>query len=967
MSTDSATADEVSIWRAVDQSAPPPSHGSRWVLGVEAMPGALALDLRVEDGAVVGTRPSALFAPATLRRGEPAPVPSAQPDGDSSAATAKFSEVAAALLGTSDDLGVPARFAKAEDATYDFDEYVLLRERDDPMSARAPGTVPADPRFASLRAAAGAGMDWAIETVIVQRLSGSTTYVAIGAALRQTLLGWWSGVAAVRTFNRLARLDPAEVAKLAAPHYPTGVYEYYGACLGEWLVNAATDEIAAALHADPAAAAPLFADQFWIKVRDGVFDRYFEGLRPADPLVGTGPYPFEPVPPDEAFFGLQVVHRQTWRQLGFARGDLVGTVPLGPRETRRVSVTSSRRSKVTRTAEDSSSFETSAESSTMGKDTSEVVTEASKTTNRHAEAEVAGGYPPYVNAKVSGGLSEDVGESSKQTNSNLNEQMQKTASRMQRDTKVTVATEEEVTFQQSASSELTNPNDEVAVTYLYHRLQQRYWVSTSVAEVNNVLFVPEPVPAPEEVDETWLMTHGEVLAGALLDQSYAGVLAAVRGEPSDLAYPETDVFSSSAGSAIKAVSGYSGYSGGGDLPDVLGSGQQYFERDFERRSSLALDQARRQHQLRGLLAHVRRNILHYLRAIWSSEDPDSRMRRYSKLRVPVEWVFVHRDAAASDPRIDVDGYFVPSSRPPMPLDDVIEPTGPVGYLFKCAIWRVRNDVRLVNSHTALAHLRAAYARFVVTVALEDSSELTVRQAVAVAPRRFDVTYPLVWRQSRRKWLIPVKDRDEMDWIEVSTPADGSLDVLGIRVWLDGLPVDGEMVTVKARVTSELEDPHLRLVRVQHPLPPRATEDAFFADALLAEMAPFIDLEARPDAATWLELSEEQRERARSGYHEYVMRRDSGRLVTVDTANTVLDLEVGRTAALEPFKRLHRYIDVMKEYEELRRRQLENDRRQRLLSAGRLGDTDIERVTLVGSVDGLGGHVVLDEKDEEAPA
>jgi hypothetical protein len=63
---------------------------------------------------------------------------------------------------------------------------------------------------------------------------------------------------------------------------------------------------------------------------------------------------------------------------------------------------------------------------------------------------------------------------------------------------------------------------------------------------------------------------------------------------------------------------------------------------------------------------------------------------------------------------------------------------------------------------------------------------------------------------------------------------------------------------------------------------------------------------------------------------------------------VLDLELGNNPILEPFKRLHRYVDVMKEYEELWRRTLDNTRREALLTSGRFGDPDIDRVTFVGA-------------------
>ena len=63
---------------------------------------------------------------------------------------------------------------------------------------------------------------------------------------------------------------------------------------------------------------------------------------------------------------------------------------------------------------------------------------------------------------------------------------------------------------------------------------------------------------------------------------------------------------------------------------------------------------------------------------------------------------------------------------------------------------------------------------------------------------------------------------------------------------------------------------------------------------------------------------------------------------------VLPAQISTTPALEPFKRLHRYLDVRKAYEELRRSALDNTRRQALQDKGSLGDPDIERVTLVGA-------------------
>jgi len=986
--------------QARDEELRRPADLAYRTVGAVPLRGSLPLNLRTdtddaEDAATL--RPAVLFAPVHLGRHQPLPTiqsagqaadglePAPAPrwtgvsvDGHGGAAEARarmdFPDLAARLLADPSAGTAATALARAADATYDFTEYVLLRDRDDPISPGSypPEPIPGDPRFQRYLGKARVGVQAAVDYALVPFGNPTPEMGTEAANLRELLYGWWRDVCSVRAFNRLSRYSPEDIEDQAGEFLvdktPDG---YYGSCLGSWLMSVAVEQMRSYLTGDHDAADPLFTVAFWEDVRDAVFANYFNGLDYVDPAMKAGAYPFEPLPVDEVIFGLRVVHRQSWHQLAYGRGDLVGTVPLGPRESRKVSIKATRRSKSGRTSEVASSFETSGESSTTAKDTSEVVDEATAKADRKADGEISGGYPPFVNAKISGSTSEDVGSSSKQTKTSLNERMQKTATRMKRDTKVTVSLEEESTFEQSASTELINPNDEVAVTYLYRRLQQRYWVSAQIDEVNSVVLVPEPVPDFDEVNEDWVRAHGEVLAGALLDASFASVLAAIRTEPGNLQYANGSVFRNAADSAIQATGAYGGYTGGGDLPDVLASGQQFYERDFERREALAMDQARRQHQIEGLLAHLRRNILHYLRAIWDSEEPDQRMQRYSKLRVPVMWTFVPRTPVSGQNvgvgvGLDVDGVFMPALGAPATLDDIIDPVGPVGYLFNCSIWRLRDDPKLINLHQALAHLRAAYTRFAVHVTLPQGSALSVRQAVAVAPRRFSAEYTITYRTARQRWLVPVPNRTEADWIQLNPLPDGSLDVLGIRVWLDGTPADQETAVVSAQVTGELQDPHLLLVQAQSPLPPAGQEAATFSDALLADMAAMYDWPPPGPGRqrTWDDLTVSEKAEVRARYHEFLMLRDSGRLVTLDSANLVLDLELGRSAVLEPFKRLHRYLDVMKEYEELRRRQADNRRRVALLDDNRLGDPDIERVTVVGNLAELNGAVVLDVEEEE---
>ena len=597
------------------------------------------------------------------------------------------------------------------------------------------------------------------------------------------------------------------------------------------------------------------------------------------------------------------------------------------------------------------SVETNSETTDTSKTSHDVIDEANKEVNKHAEAEVGGSYK-FVEAKVSGGIAEKVGSSSKDTKTNLNETMAKTASKIKHDTKVTVSTESESTYEDTSAAELVNPNDEMAITYVYSRLQQQFWVTTEVGGVDSVVFVPQAVPAWEDIDEDWVRGRGDVLARALLDPSYAGILAAIRSEPSGLAYTATGVYDDAARAGINAAKDYQAFSGGGAMPDLLASGQMYYERDFERRNNREFDNKRRAHQAEALLLHIRRNILHYMRALWADEDYDQRLQRYSKMRVPTAWVFVpHVPTSAPATPMETEGVFMPVAGSARPLTDVIDPIGPIGYWFNCAIYRVRDDVRQVNLHQALAYLRAAYTKFTCEAKTSAGSGVTVRLPVAYAPRSFSDTFDITYRSARGKWLLSRAGKPENEWFELFPLADGGFDVRGVRIWVDGQPADHATVTVSVRSTGELEDPHLRLLRLTRPLPASADEAALFSDDLLAEMLRVLpglagpgQLPAQP---SWGALSDTRKQQFREAYHRFLLLSESGRLIPLDTANLVLDLDPGASPALEPFKRLHRFVDVVKEVEEYEHRHLENVRRAALLDVGRLSDPDIERVTVVG--------------------
>jgi hypothetical protein len=495
-----------------------------------------------------------------------------------------FLEFAEAMLEAQSQNGSGAPTGMAPTAaSYDFDEYVLLRSPDDPY-ATAPGdTIAADPRFDRFCKGAYTGIKMFTAQPAFVWPPSPPKKKPSPAVTAMMLYHWWRIVCSVRAFNRFSTYSQQP---LPTAHGPQTLEYWYGWSLARFLDDRYYIQRDAYYDsADPTKLGPLLTVACWEEVIDGVFDQFFGKIKRVVPTAPKDDYAFEPYSTNEILFGLRVVHRQDWRRLGYARGELVRSIPLGPRETQRVSVEIVTRRKTVRTSEQSTSFETTSESTNTSRDTTEVVDEATTKLGRKADASLGGGYPGVFNAELSAGTSEDLGSSSKQTKTALNELMEKTASRMRRDTKVTVSVESESTFKDTRSSEITNPNDELGITYLYYRLQLRYWVTTEIADLESVVFVPQQLPSWQAVDEGWVRDHADAIARTLLDRSFAAVLTAIRQEPKTLEYEPTPIFNQAATEAINAIPDYKSFSGGGDMPDLLASGQEFYARDYEKRAT----------------------------------------------------------------------------------------------------------------------------------------------------------------------------------------------------------------------------------------------------------------------------------------------------------------------------------------------------------------------------------------------
>jgi hypothetical protein len=692
----------------------------------------------------------------------------------------------------------------------------------------------------------------------------------------------------------------------------------------------------------------------------------------------VSPYGFAPYPDDIVNFGLRLVYRQTWTPLGTQPGEIVRTLPLGPKQVERVSVKFARRSRVGKTFESSRSSETDTETTETTKDSSEVVAEASESLSWHVEAE-ASASNGFASGKVTAGASGETASASKDTKSRLNETMEKTASRMRSEVKVVVSTESETSFEESRSSEITNPNDEIAITYVYTRLQRQYEITTELSEVSSVVFVPNVLP--DVVDAEWIRKHDWIIGKVLLDESFADDLAAVRrgtegdpgGDPLASVGPGSSVVDpriqslmgsmAGTGSASESVPGLPNYSTlPGQLPDIFRAPQEAYERELQWVRARRERETERARRLERLRAHISSNILHYCRAIWSAEDPDARLLRYRSIRVPMRWEFVATGPAVNG---EVPGRYeaqvVDPERDLARLADLINPAGPIGYAANYSVYYIKENPRWSSLNGALSHLRTPYyaSRITVENGREDGPQITyvsLRSSLAAS-----VTYRI---EHTGGMLWPLSQGADGSWHQLTAPIPYEA---GIPFEFDGLKVvidtegadvleddDYFVITISPDVT--LEDPELRELRWGTPPPPRVEEAAFYTREVIAEMGalvPAVALALLSEAAqnpSWGEMRTSTRQLMRDTRHGFLMKREHTRRFLLETNNLLLDLDIGQTPALEEFKRVHRYLDALKAFHEADRATLENDRRAALIDANELGDPEIERVTVVTGED-----------------
>jgi hypothetical protein len=222
-------------------------------------------------------------------------------------------------------------------------------------------------------------------------------------------------------------------------------------------------------------------------------------------------------------FGMMVTYRQTWQPESYQVGDLVSTIPLAPRETRKY--TTKRVVKKTRAVKEveDSVRTTRSETSGTSRVEREIVDKAQAKSNFDltTHGSIGGeGYQADATAKVGG----EQATQSEKAKKHFHEAVLKSAMEYRQQHRMEIDTTTTEESEETTSHEIQNPNDELTVTYMFYELQRTYRVSEKIHQLTPVVLVANQVPAPNAIDDAWLTTHDWILRRVLLDDSFKPAL-----------------------------------------------------------------------------------------------------------------------------------------------------------------------------------------------------------------------------------------------------------------------------------------------------------------------------------------------------------------------------------------------------------------------------------------------------------
>ncbi len=218
-------------------------------------------------------------------------------------------------------------------------------------------------------------------------------------------------------------------------------------------------------------------------------------------------------------FGILNTYRQIWTPLSYQAGPMVKSIPLAPKQTQKVVVT--RKTTMKRSDKElrNNLSVLKEETSQTNRAEQEIVNKASTNTSSAFSNEAKGDFAVGSDTLTTS-FKQDAAKSSDDMKKSFHEAVFKSAQEFKQERTTEVNTEETQAFESIETSEIANPNDEIAVTFLFYELQRRYRIYERLYRVQPVVLIAQEFPQPQDIDQAWLVRHDWILRRAILDDSF---------------------------------------------------------------------------------------------------------------------------------------------------------------------------------------------------------------------------------------------------------------------------------------------------------------------------------------------------------------------------------------------------------------------------------------------------------------
>jgi hypothetical protein len=222
-------------------------------------------------------------------------------------------------------------------------------------------------------------------------------------------------------------------------------------------------------------------------------------------------------------FGLLNTWRQVWTPLNYQAGPLVKSIPLAPKQTQKIVISRKTIKKRTRKEPENNVRVLKDEMSSTSRTEQEIARRA-QTKNDFSIEHVSkeGVEPASQTTTLKAG--HEASKSSDDIKKSFHEAVFKSAQEVKQERVVEVNTEEMEEFESTETTEISNPNDEIACTFLFYELERCYRVREKLHRCVPVILVAQEFPQPHEINAAWLVAHDWILKRVILDDSFLPTL-----------------------------------------------------------------------------------------------------------------------------------------------------------------------------------------------------------------------------------------------------------------------------------------------------------------------------------------------------------------------------------------------------------------------------------------------------------